>query len=110
MKAPNDETYRTAGTLYRYYKAMLKRLGEEVEQHSKEFESPDNQEADAIIQKYARRLRDLRSLHSALRWKAFRENPKGMEPLGKDQFRCFGCGGLIRLTDEICPTCGWSWR
>ena len=110
MVTPNEETHRTAGTLYRYYTAMLERLGQEVSEHAEEFESPDSEVADAIVQMYARRLRDLRSLHSALRWKAFRTNPQGMEPLGKDQFRCFGCGGVIRLGDEMCPTCGWTWR
>jgi rubrerythrin len=40
----------------------------------------------------------------------FREKPQGTQPLSKDEFRCFGCGGAIKYEDESCPLCGWSWK
>jgi rRNA maturation endonuclease Nob1 len=30
--------------------------------------------------------------------------------LAKEEFRCFGCGGVIKATDQFCPICGWSWK
>jgi len=36
----------------------------------------------------------------------FREKP----PLDKDEFRCFGCGGVVHREDESCQACGWSWK
>jgi hypothetical protein len=38
------------------------------------------------------------------------EMPTGTEPFGKDEFRCLGCGGVIRREDKACRICGWSWK
>jgi rRNA maturation endonuclease Nob1 len=30
--------------------------------------------------------------------------------LGRYDFRCFGCGGVIHSTEDACSICGWSWK
>jgi hypothetical protein len=30
-------------------------------------------------------------------------------PLAKHEFRCFQCYGIIRVTDDSCSQCGWTW-
>jgi ATP-dependent Clp protease ATP-binding subunit ClpA len=56
------------------------------------------------------RLEILKELEPNFNQFASQEKPQGTEPLGKDDFRCFGCGGVIHREDQTCPKCGWSWR
>jgi len=39
-----------------------------------------------------------------------KEKPDGQRPSGKDDFRCFGCSEVIKKDDEVCSSCGWTWR
>jgi hypothetical protein len=36
--------------------------------------------------------------------------PDGERPSGKVEFRCFGCGEVIKKDDEVCSSCGWTWK
>jgi hypothetical protein len=65
--------------------------------------------ADEIIDKHYTRVHQLTSLFCNLRQFAAGDKPKGTEPLGRDDFRCFGCGHIIKLEDTQCQLCGWTW-
>ena len=111
MATPQNEFDGAQRILKRYYRDLMKQMADEIIEHREDFESPGfGGEAEEIIEKYAQKLHRLCLVFSNLNQFAFREMPKGKEPLGKDEFRCFGCGGLIRREDESCPICHWSWK
>jgi len=111
MSTPQSEFDGAQRILKKYYRELVKRMAEEIIEHKEDFESPGfGSQADEIIEKYALQLHRLCPVFSNLSQFAFRKKPKGTEPLGKDEFRCFGCGGVIRREDESCRICGWSWK
>ena len=110
MITPKKEFHDALRILSRYYDELAKQMADEIIQHAEEFESPGIGQAESVIEKYALRLRELGSVYSILRWAAFRQKPQAKEPLGKGEFRCFGCGAVIHTEDQACQICGWSWR
>ena len=111
MAIPQNEFDGAQRILKKYYSELVKRMAEEIIEHKEDFESPGfGSQADEIVEKYALQLQRLYTVFSNLSQFAFREKPKSTEPLGKDEFRCFGCGGVIRREDESCRICGWSWK
>ena len=111
MPAPLNEFDGAQRILKKYYHELVKRMAEEIIEHREDFESLSfGSQADEIIEKYAIQLQRLCPVFSNLSQFAFREKPKGSEPLGKDDFRCFGCGGVISQQEEACRMCGWTWK
>jgi hypothetical protein len=97
-----------------YYKVLADKIAAEIVEHRKDFEAPgSSSRADDIIQKHSRQIQQLGVIYGLLRWKAYRENrkkPLGNAPLQKDEFRCFGCGGIIHPNENACGICGWTWK
>lgn len=111
MSATENEHQQALNILNKHYAILAKQMAEEIVAHQEDFESPGfGSQADEIIEKHARHIQQLGSVYSILRWKAHRKKPEGKEPLGKYDFRCFGCGGVIKSTEEACSICGWTWR
>lgn len=111
MSIPQNEFDGAQRILKKYYSALVKQMAEEIIEHREDFESSGfGNQAEDIIEKYANQLNRLCPVFANLTQFAFREKPKGTEPLTKDEFRCFGCGGVIRREDERCGICGWSWK
>ena len=65
---------------------------------------------DNLIDEHYNRLYRLVCLYCTLRSHAVKEKPKGDAPLAKSEFRCFGCGGVIKQEDDSCRICGWTWK
>ena len=111
MFTPKNEFDGAQRILKKYYSELVKRMAEEIVEHREDFESPGfDSHADEIIEKYAVQLHRLCPVFSNLSQFAFREKPEGKEPLSKDEFRCFGCGSVIRRDDNQCRVCGWTWK
>ena len=67
----------------------------DILRNQEEFEKGSYGRAEDIIDRHYTRLAHLGCLHANLRqWRS--QKTKGTEPLGKDEFRCFGCGGVIQ--------------
>jgi hypothetical protein len=110
MITPRKEFRDAVGVLNRYYNDLAGQMAEEIIEHAEDFDLPGIGQADSVIEKYARRLYELGAVYGFLRWAAFRQKPQGKEPLARDEFRCFGCGAVIRKDDQACQACGWTWR
>jgi len=111
MSAPENEHQEALTVLNKHYTILAKQMAAEIVEHREDFESPGfGSQADDIIEKHARHIQQLGAVYSILRWKAYRQKPEGKQPLGKYEFRCFGCGGVIQSTEEACSICGWTWR
>jgi hypothetical protein len=111
MNAPQNEFDGAQRVLKIYYRELAKQMAEEIIERKEDFESPGfASQADEIVEKYALKLHQLCHVFSALGQFAFRDKPEAKEPLGKGEFRCFGCGGVTRQNDQSCRTCGWSWK
>jgi hypothetical protein len=111
MAMPQNEFDEAQRVLKKYYGELVKQMAEEIVQHREDFESSGfGSKADDIVEKYAQQLHRVSTVFYNLRQFAFREKPQGKEPLTKDEFRCFSCGGVIRKMDEVCRICGWSWK
>lgn len=111
MNDPENEHQEALKVLNSYYASLTKKMAEEILEHREDFESPGfGSQADELIERYARHIQQLGAVYGMLRWKAYCKKPEGKEPLGKYDFRCFGCGGVISSTDEACSICGWTWR
>jgi len=112
MSEPNKEFHAAPKILNRYYDAVAKQMADEIVEHAEDFDSPGVGQAEAIIEKYSLRLREVGCVYSILRWAVSkgREKPKANELLGKNQFRCFGCGAVIHSEDQACQVCGWTWK
>jgi len=111
MSAPENEHQEALNILNKHYAVLAKQMAAEIVEHREDFESPGfGRQADDIIEKHARHIQQLGSVYSILRWKAYRKLPEAKEPLGKYEFRCFGCGGVIKINEEACSICGWTWR
>jgi hypothetical protein len=111
MSVPQNEFDGAQCILKKYYRGLMKRMAEEIIEHGEDFESENfGSQADEIIERYASQLHRLCTVFTNIDQFAFREKPKGTEPLSKDEFRCFGCGGVIRREDQACKLCGWTWK
>ena len=86
-------------------------MAEEIIEHCEDFASPGfGSQAEDIIEKHGRKLYSVGLTFCNLSQFVTREKPQGKEPLTKDEFRCFGCGSVIRKEDQSCRVCGWSWK
>lgn len=113
MSTPTNQHQEALNILNKHYDVLAQQMAEEIIDHHDDFESPGfGSKADDIIEKHARHIQQLGYVYSTLRWKAKanKKKPEGKEPLGKDDFRCFGCGAVIHRTEEACSICGWTWR
>lgn len=111
MSAPENKHQEALTVLNKHYTLLAKQMADEIIEHRDDFESPGfGSQADEIIEKHARHIQQLGAVYSILRWKANRKKPEGKEPLGKYDFRCFGCGAVIHSNEEACSICGWTWR
>ena len=111
MGEPENKHQAALQILNGYYTSLAKKIADEIIERREDFyESPEfGSQVDDLIERYARHIQQLGSVHSILRWKARRKKPEGKEPLGKYEFRCFGCGGVIHSTEDVCSFCGWTW-
>lgn len=111
MSTPQNEFDGAQRILKKYYRELMKQMAEEIIGHREDFESPGfGSQAQDIIEKYALKLHRLCPVFTNLNQFAFRDLPEGKHPIGKDEFRCFKCGGVIRQGDGACQLCGWSWK
>lgn len=111
MSTPANEHQEALAILNKYYTLLAKKMAEDIIEHREDFESVGfGSTAEDIVEKHARHIQQLGCVYSMLRWKAFQKKPEGKVPLGKDDFRCFGCGGVIHPNEEACTICGWTWK
>ncbi len=111
MSEPENEYQNALKVLNRYYTVLAEKIAGEVIEHREDFESPGyGSRAEDIIDRHARTIQELGFVYAILRWKAYPKKPEGKEPLGKNDFRCFGCGGVIHPNEEACLKCGWKWK
>jgi hypothetical protein len=109
MAKSENEHQEALRVLNQYYTILARQMAEEIIEHKEDFESAGFGQAEIIVDKYARHIQQFGAVYSILRWKAHRTKPEGKVPLGKYDFRCFGCGGVIHSTDAACQICGWTW-
>ena len=107
---PQDEFEGALNIIHRHFKQVMRELAEEVIENKDEFDKGRFGRADAILEKYYGRLYPVCTVYSNLRVMARTKKPQGDRPLKKDQFRCFGCGGVIEANDEECRLCHWTWK
>jgi hypothetical protein len=107
---PKNEFDGAHRILKEYYRALVRQMAEEIIQQGDDFRLPLFGKSDELIDNYSCRLSRLSTVYSHLTRFVSSEKPKGTEPLSKDEFRCFNCGGVIRLEDFECNLCGWTWK
>jgi hypothetical protein len=111
MSEAKNQHQEALQVLNNYYTSLAEKMAAEIVARREDFESPGfSSQPDDLIEKYARHIQQLGQVYSILRWKAHREKPEGKGPLGRYDFRCFGCGGVIQSTEDVCTICGWSWK
>ena len=101
---------RAMNVLRGYYRILAEDIAQDIIDHEADFGSAGFSEADNLLERHSRRLCDLSQVFHHLCRYAPEKKPVGKEPLGKNEFRCFGCGGVIGEKDEACATCGWTWK
>ena len=106
---PENEFEAARNILGRYYGTLMREVAEDIVRQKDEFEKGSFGSAENIIDRHYCRVAHLSNLYHQLRAYSSREKPKGDKPLGRDEFRCFGCGHVIRSADEQCSLCGWTW-
>src|SRR5213075_2039036 len=100
MPVPENEYRGAMNVLSRYYKDAMKYAAADILEHKEEFESVENEfggvtGASNIVDKHYSRLYRISCLYGWLR--SYSANlPRGDKDFGKDEFRCFSCGGVIR--------------
>lgn len=107
---PQRKFERALRLVGRHYKTVMDELAEEVIEQEEEFGKGRFGRADEIIEKYYHRLQPICTVYTNLRNVGGAENPKGEEALSKEQFRCFGCGGVIEANEQECRKCRWTWK
>lgn len=111
MSESADEHQEALKVLNNYYTALASKMAKEILERREDFESPGfGSQAEDLIERHARHIQQLGAVYGVLRWKAHQKKPEGKEPLGKNDFRCFGCGAVIHSTENACSVCGWTWR
>ncbi len=107
---PKNEFEGAQIILRRYYQQLVRGIAEDIIQHKDQFEEGAFTGADELLERHARRLGHLCEVYSNLTRQSGNEKPVGTETLAKNEFRCFGCGGVIRSADECCRLCSWTWK
>ncbi len=110
METPPKNLKDAVKVLSDYFGVLSQRMADEILEHKQEFTSSGTGQAEAILDKYARQVQRLTTVYGLLRGEAYPYRPDGAEPLARDEFRCFGCGGVIKQEDTFCRVCGWSWK
>ena len=109
MPITHDEYEGALKVLTKYYRNLMGEIVTDVLLNKEEFEKGAFGRAEEIVDNHYTRLAHLGCLHANIRqWCS--QKPKGTQPLGKEEFRCFGCGGVIQKDDDACKLCGWTWR
>jgi hypothetical protein len=101
---------RAIHVLRHYYRKLAEDIAQDIIDHESDFGSASFTEADNILEKHSRRLCDLGQVFHHLARYVPVKKPEGKEPLGRNDFRCFGCGDVIHEKDEECSNCGWTWK
>jgi len=108
----NPNEFETAlKILKNYYSKLVREISTEIIQNRDSFENDDMvfKQAESILERHSAKLYQLSTVFSNLRQFLRTELPKGEQPAGKDEFRCFGCGAVIRRNQKECAVCGWTW-
>ncbi|MBN8247087.1 MAG: hypothetical protein J0L84_06545 [Verrucomicrobia bacterium] len=96
MSSLSKDEFETARKiLYRYYDTLVEQVAEDIIRHSEEFDKGTFGNADDVIERHHCRISRLAGVYANLRDFALSEKPKGAKPLGKNEFRCFGCDHAI---------------
>jgi rRNA maturation endonuclease Nob1 len=111
MSINQNEFEAALKILKNYYGKLAREISTDIIQNKDSFESDDMafNQAEDILEKHATKLYRLSTVFSNLRQFARTELPKGEQAIGKDEFRCFGCGAVIRRNQKECAICGWTW-
>ena len=107
---PENEYAGALSILRKHYQIMMLEIAEDIILNEEEFAKGGYGGAGNLLERYNNRLYPLCSVFANLRSCASKEKPKGSQPLKPNEFRCFGCGGVIREEDTICGLCGWTWK
>lgn len=107
---PKNEFDGACQILKEYHQHMVQQMAEEIIQKGDYFTYLPLGDADDLIERYSYRFSRLSTVYTNLARFVSSEKPRGHQPLGKDEFRCFGCGGVIRREDAECVLCGWTWK
>src|SRR5262245_57581324 len=107
-RLPQNELEGAQRILRRYYERAVRQLAEDIIKNTEDFEQLYGN-AESILDKHYCRLSRIGCTYAYLRSLAS-DKPKGTEPLAKSEFRCFGCGGVIKQHDISCQLCGWTWK
>jgi hypothetical protein len=111
MSKPEDPLQAALIVLNNYYTRLAMEMAADILDHYEDFFSTGfGNQVDDLIEKHAHKIHQLNTVYSTLRWKAYRKKPEGKAPLGKYDFRCFGCGGVIQSIEDACSLCGWTWH
>ena len=110
MNNTQNEVREAISVLNDYYGVLARHVAREILSRKEDFKSAEADRADAILEKYARQVSRLSQIYGILRGEAYIDKPEGTEPLARNEFRCFGCGGVIQANDQECPLCHWSWK
>jgi hypothetical protein len=108
-RIPQNEFEGAQRILWRYYERVVREMAEDIIKNAEDFEQPFGN-ADTILEKHYFQLSRIGYTYACLRSLASNEKPKGTQQLAKDEFRCFGCGGVIKHEDIRCTLCGWTWK
>ena len=112
MSKPSDKQIEEAfEILSRYERSLMEKMATEIVEHREDFENPFVGGAEQLIDKYHQILACLCRVRSGLYGYLPSEHSrsKDTKPLGKDEFRCFRCRGIVAADADACPKCGWTW-
>ena len=109
-RLPQNEFEGACGILKEYHRTLVQQLADEIVQKGDYFTLLPLGDADDLIERYSWRFSRLSTVYTNLARFVSSEKPQGNEPLGRDDFRCFSCGGVIRRDDTDCNLCGWTWK
>jgi len=110
MSDPKNEIREALTVLNDYYTGFAKQAADEIIARKADFKNAGLGQAEDIIEKYAKQANRVNIIYGILRYEAGYNKPVGREPLARDEFRCFGCGEVIKEEDKACPLCGWTWK
>jgi len=106
---PRNDYEGALKVLTNYYRALMDEIAADIISNKEEFQKGTFGQAEEIIDRHYTRLAHLGCLYANIRqWCS--QKPQGTKPLNKDEFRCFGCGGVIHREDDSCKLCGWTWK
>jgi hypothetical protein len=111
MSTPSEKHIEEAfQILGRYERSLMEKMAAEIVEQREGFDSPFVGGAEQIIDKYYHLLACLCRVRSGLYGYLPKENrqvaQRDDKPLGKDEFRCFRCRGIIGADADACPHCG----